>query len=332
MRRTRPSPVLILATLAAGCVSDTSVDASYSCVRDDQCARGFRCVDEVCRIPIVDKAESKAPDAGPIDAGAVDTNRIDAGDLDAGSVDAGPDPCGTSTVTGDAGLVPVYCALHRTLVVDGDLSDWAGVPFTALNRRTAAAVFGDGDWTPDADTDDADLSGAFALQWDSQYLYIAGALVDDVRAVHASSDYYANDDCFQIYLDGDHNRSPVYDPDDLQLLVRADNAAETFVPFTTTVGRPSGVLSATQDGGSGGNWNIEIAIPWSMLSPPDGGIHDASPGRVVGFDLIFDDDDDAGVQTRKHYLIWQLNPTGSFCPEPYCSTSAFGDVVLTGAP
>jgi hypothetical protein len=269
-------------------------------------------------------SDSGAPDASGTDA-ALAAPSTDAG-LDGGS--DGPDPCGTSVVTADAGQVPVYCALHRSLVVDGDLTDWAGVPFSALNRRNAAVVLGSGDWTPDAATDDQDFSGTFALQWDAKYLYVAGALIDDVRAVHASSNSYHEDDCFQIYLDGNHDRSPVYeDAGDLQLLVRADNAAETFVPFTTTVGRPPGVLTATANSGSGANWNIEIAIPWSLLGSVDAGV-----GRVVGFDLIIDDDDDPDVQTRKHYLIWTMNPSGSGCPEPYCSTSTFGDAVLTGAP
>jgi hypothetical protein len=304
----------------------------YACKRDDECAAGFVCGLGVCREPGTFDAgpvDSGVPDSGGPDSGTPDAGPPDAGPFDAGTIDAG-DPCGKTVIMADAGLLPVYCALHKSITIDGDLTDWTGVPFTPLNRANAASVLGLGLWPSDVDggNDDSDLSGFFAMQWDAQYLYIAGTLVDDARALHSGDAYY-EDDCFQVYLDGNHDRSGPFEEDDLDLLIRADNAPEQYVLATgvNILALPDGGQSATADTGDNANWNVEIAVPWSRLGP-----NDAGPGRVFGFDLIIDDDDDPMTQIRKHYLIWQQNSTDMGCSEPYCSTTAFGDAVLTGAP
>src|SRR5581483_4506955 len=235
-------------------------------MRDDQCASGFVCGLGVCREPGTFDAgpgDAATPDSGAPDAGPFDSGAPDAGPPDAGPFDAG-DPCGDTVIDADAGLTPVYCALHKTIVVDGDLSDWTGVPFTLLNRASAASVLGVGLWPSDVDggADDLDLSGYFALQWDAQYLYIAGTLIDDARALHAGDAYY-EDDCFQVYLDGNHDRSGPFDDDDLDLLIRADNAPEQYVlsADVNILALPDAGQSATADTGDGAGWNVEIAIP-----------------------------------------------------------------------
>ncbi|MBK7859453.1 MAG: hypothetical protein IPJ65_12680 [Archangiaceae bacterium] len=346
----RHAALISLVSLAA-CSCDTDFENKiFACASSSECAAGFACIEGTCALddggtPLTDAGPPDAgppdagpPDAGPADAGPPDAGPPDAGPPDAGPPDAGPpdsgpDPCGpTAPLTTDAGTVPVFCALNRTLTIDANLGDWAGVRFTPLTKDTAELVKGSGTWSTDAAVNNADISGLFALQWDNQYLYVAGMMTDDVRAVHPASQNYYADDCFQIYLDGNHNRTVQYGSDDLDLLIRADNAAQQFILATgmNVTGLDRGMMSATRDTDAGvAGWNIEVAIPWALL----GG---TSPfnGRILGFDLIIDDDDQPPplAQVRKHYLIWEQNMTSGSCMEPYCSTVSLGDALLVGAP
>jgi hypothetical protein len=340
--RHRAAVFLAFAALAGCLCNGIGVhDELFACKKDSECAAPNVCVGGVCGTAKADAGPPDAgpPDSGPDDAGTDDAGMPDAGEddagFDAGLPDGGPDPCGTDVYDGggdDGGVLGVYCAVHRQIVIDGDLSDWAGVPFRPLNVRNAASVKGTGHWTGDAGADDADSSGLIALQWDLQYLYVAAAVTDDVRALHPGTADYFQDDAFQVYLDGNHDRAVTYGADDLDLLMRADNAGEQYDIATDMdiPGLPMGALSATQDAGVNASWNIELAIPWSRLGPLT-----PTAGRVIGIDLIIDDDDkddDSGVPDRKHYLILFQNSTDTACQEPWCSTAAFGDALLTGQP
>lgn len=324
----------------ASCNCDSALgDLAFVCASTDECAEGFSCVAGLCqRVDAGPITDAGRPDAGRPDAGPTPDAGQDAGPLDAGSdagFDAGPDRCGPTAVPlTDAGTITVFCALHRTMVVDADLSDWSGIPFTPLTAANAGLIKGTAMFTNMPVTDNADLSLLFALQWDDDFLYIAGKVTDDVRGIHPAFTEYYRDDCIQPYLDGNHDRSVNPNPtDDLAVLIRADNAAQEFVRATNSnIAFGGGKQSATRntDAGAAG-WDVEIAIPWSRLGPSAV----TAPGRVIGFDLIIDDDDaaDSGMQDRKHYLIWaQRTDGGGACDEPYCSTVGYGDAVLSGAP
>jgi hypothetical protein len=317
----------LLACLAAACQCGTDLGPlRFACATTQDCAAGEACVQGICT--------SGAPDGGgSFDAGLADAGGgTDAGLSDSGSNDGGldaGDPCGSlGPSLLDAGEVAAYCAIHRTLTIDGSLSDWSGVPFTPLTQLTAQSA--PGDWTFDPTLDDADLSGSFALQWDEQYLYFAASIVDNVRALHPASNNYYADDAVELFWSGSADRSISYDAGDHQVCLRADNAGEQFTGAdngTLALSLPVGVVSATLDAGGEANWTVEVAIPWSQLA-----LSGVSAGSVIGFDVIFDDDDDAGTQVRKHYLIWTENDSGvAGCPEPHCSTAAFGTAFLTGA-
>ena len=138
-------PIVRQEWLRVGTVGAVAVSLLFACESPDEIAGPQRA-------PGVNGV--KGSDSGISDAGGTDA-RPEAGATDA-SLDQGsdePDPCGTSVITADAGMVPVYCGLHRALVVDGDLSDWTGIPFATLDKRTAAAVLGSGGWTDNAATD-----------------------------------------------------------------------------------------------------------------------------------------------------------------------------------
>ncbi|MBL8955982.1 MAG: hypothetical protein JNK82_34725 [Myxococcaceae bacterium] len=332
-----------MANLVA-CTCDVAVDDRvFSCATSDQCAEGYSCRAGVCAPgtdepgldagpPDAGPPDAGPPDAGPPDAGPPDAGPPDAGPPDAGPPDAGPpDPCGArAVVPTDAGVIAVYCAKNRTLTIDGDLADWSGVPFTSLTRASAGRTKGSGMWSNDEAVNDADISGLFALQWDDQNLYLAGRITDDIRAIFPASNDYFRDDCFQPYIDGDLSRTVTFGPADSALLIRADNTAQEFfrATNTTVAGLDGGMQSATRnvDAGAAG-WAIEISIPWPRFGPAP-----VVRGRVIGFDLIIDDGDDLTMQVREHFLIWAQRSITGVCDEPYCSSVAYGDAVLTGAP
>src|SRR5579871_2291696 len=153
----------ILALLtAAGCPCGGSyTQRPFACGADQDCADGWSCVQGVCALGAGDGG---GPDAGAtIDAGTADGGAGDGGRGDGGTdggTDAG-DPCGPAAgPLPGGGETAAYCALHRTVVIDGRLDDWNGVPFTPLTHQSAQSA--PGSWTGTPAVDDPDLSGAFA--------------------------------------------------------------------------------------------------------------------------------------------------------------------------
>jgi len=108
-----------------------------------------------------------------------------------------------------------YAAKRRSPIkVDGDLSDWAGVPGFTMNQEKFFFVgqgMSSAKWKgPD------DLSATFKVQWDEQYLYIAVAVTDDkVTEPHGSpvpgtETGSWDDDGVEIMLDNDGCGMPRY--------------------------------------------------------------------------------------------------------------------------
>ena len=112
----------------------------------------------------------------------------------------------------------------------------------------------------------------------------------------------SDNDAFEIFLDGKHDRTTSYGSDDWQLVYSADQ--QKAAARGTVVTWPAG----TQEnwGGIAPGYTLEVAIPWSVL----GGAA-AAPGRVVGFDLKLDDNDSAKSTTRDRDLImYYVTPPG----------------------
>jgi hypothetical protein len=69
----------------------------------------------------------------------------------------------------------VATALTSLPTIDGDLSDWAGIPCTDVNQPGQISFGDPAGWTgPD------DLSGSVCYAWDSENLYVALSIADDV--------------------------------------------------------------------------------------------------------------------------------------------------------
>lgn len=145
----------------------------------------------------------------------------------------------------------------------------------------------------------------FGVTWDSTYLYV-GIKALDSSLYGGSGDF--DDDSFDIYIDGDHNKGTSYDSHDRMFQIFYNNNG-----IFEKNNRTTGVLHATA--AIAGGFSGELAIPWSNLGITP------SNGTIIGFDVANNDDDDGG--DRDSQTMWHGTGTN------YLDTSAFGEVELS---
>ncbi len=148
----------------------------------------------------------------------------------------------------------------------------------------------------------------FGVLWDDTYLYVGAQVLDD-NLLSDSPDAW-EDDAVEIFIDANHNQSATYDGADNQIIKRY-NSSTVYTRLT---------LSGLQHAWApvSGGYSVELAIPWSQL-----GIAAPADGTRIGFDVGYDDDDDAG--SRDAQAVW--NGTA----DNYQQTAAFGTLVLRSA-
>jgi arabinoxylan arabinofuranohydrolase len=207
------------------------------------------------------------------------------------TVDQGKTATSAITVTNAAGTVTA----NKTAVaitVNGSVSEtsWSVVN-TAFNKTTVG--------TPNN-------TATFGVLWDANNLYI-GAKVIDANLNSDSADPW-EDDAIEIYIDANNNKLTSYDGKDNQI-IKNYNKSTVFTKFAIT-GLQHGWAAIS------GGYSIEIAIPWSQL-----GITAPAAGTTLGFDIGYDDDDNAGA--RDGQAVWR----GTV--DNYQNTSAFGSLVLS---
>jgi hypothetical protein len=246
-------------------------------------------------------------------------------DLAGADLTSGPDladPCGNAPALG-TGNIAAQCVIGSPPTIDGNLADWPTSSMLPMTHATSAQP--NGTWDPSEIVNDGDSAARFFVKWDFNYLYIAVAITDDIRET-PNSTLLTDNDAFELFLDGAHNRTQAYDATDWQLVFSADNkkaAYQTGVAKTF----PSGVMYAL--GGSSPGWNLEVAIPWALVGASGTG---GTVGRVLGLDLKLNDND-SGNNTRDRGLTMYYTATGAgspACSAPYCRTDAFGAVQLQG--
>ncbi len=230
------------------------------------------------------------------------------------------DPCANPPALG-AGNLAAQCVVGNPPTVDGDLADWPSNLFTALTKATAAQA--DGTWGTDPASNDATLSGRFAVRWDLGYVYVAVSVTDDIRNTPNSSPYVTDNDAIELFFDGQHDRSISYSTaDDWQLVYSEDSQLEEA---QNTIGNnwPAGTAQKVVLG-SGAAWTLEAAVPWSALGTS------ASLGKLIGFDIKIDDNDGGLPRARDLVMYYDAGSGGGSCAAPYCRTDAFGTVQLQG--
>lgn len=157
--------------------------------------------------------------------------------------------------------------------------------------------------------DPADLSASWRAIWDATNLYLTVEVTDDNK--QNDSDNSLEDDGVSILLDALNDKSSTLDADDLHLLIGYGNGGTVEDARTGSPTDFSGAIADTPTG-----YTVEVAIPWSAL----GG--SATDARVLGIEVIVNDDDDGGA-TLEEQLAWQSIEVGAVS-----DPSLFGEATL----
>ncbi len=200
-------------------------------------------------------------------------------------------------------------------LVDGLLSDWPDLPYTADKVV----------WGPDQWSGPQDLSARFAVAWDEAGLYLAARVTDDVYAQVSQGYNLFKGDALEILLDrdlyGDFSSATLND-DDYHLGLSPGrrtpgNQPEVFLWFPQGIRgpRPQVHLAARATEEAGG-YTVEVFVPWDVLAGP------LSPGAYAGFAFRVSDNDLLG-QAVQQSMVANIGP-----PHVYNNPTTWGNLIL----
>ncbi|MBA7545560.1 hypothetical protein ES705_37929 [subsurface metagenome] len=129
--------------------------------------------------------------------------------------------------------------------------------------------------------------------WDNNYLYFWFDVQDDILFSDSENEYY-QDDCIEVWLDGDNSKSASIDEmSDFGLQFRY-HTESIIEPVKKAIG-PSIALTEINQAAklTTEGFILEIAIPLENLSI------EAYDSTYFGFDLDYNDDDDGGERETK---------------------------------
>ena len=212
------------------------------------------------------------------------------------------------------------------ITIDGDLSDWyeAGNACFAngFNHMTITDQWG---IPPTAPLPNAfDCSGVWQAFWDSQFLYIAVQVTDDLVA---SESYFQSSDGIEIFIDGDFSHSagiawnqPGQDYiNDWHKIIRWDgDVANGLYDASSLLDTDLDMDVATALTETG--YNIELKIRITSINSD---LLTAEVGSYLGFDIRINDTDEANG-SREAAINWcsELN-------DNFANPALFGVLVLT---
>ncbi len=210
------------------------------------------------------------------------------------------DALAPAELTGQA----IYIAFPVGITPDGDLSDWAGVPFQTVDRGTQpSSIPGEND------------AFTFALAADESNLYITATVNDKNIVTGQHGGDYWNEDSLEFYVNftGQFGLE-AYEDGVYQFNINPGNIGKAAgepltVTGTNSAGLPlTGVVFATDTG-----WGFEVSAPLS--TPP-------THGAELGFQAHANG---ATELNRDIKLIWSLNDEQD---TSYANPSKFGRAIF----
>jgi hypothetical protein len=194
-------------------------------------------------------------------------------------------------------------------VLDGKVDDvWLQTPVQYIKSTINGA----------APTDLADCSGLFRVLYDATNLYVLVDVNDATLVQDSDPSQGWLDDRIEIFIDGGNDKTEAHDMvDDYQYCFRWNHGTvETPVEWYRSPDSLTGVqygITATAK-----SYLVEVKLPWStMIGGP------AKAGRLIGIDVVIDDDDDGG-DTMDSQLAWHL-PSGDPHRPIYWGTAMLAD-------
>jgi len=165
------------------------------------------------------------------------------------------------------------------LTIDGNMEDsWSDalvVPMNATKLLSGAV------------SNTADLSGYGKLLWDNSYLYFLAVVTDDTKKNDSPNSY--DDDCVELYIDGDNAKASTYDANDCQYSFGWDDGTIVgTIPSTASTTNITYSAVATANG-----YVVEARLPWTTIQ--------ATPAanKILGIDFMINDDDDGSTRDAK---------------------------------
>jgi hypothetical protein len=202
-----------------------------------------------------------------------------------------------------AGIPAVIIKASRPVVIDGTAEAlWSEARQYKLGNVIYAPI-----------SSDEDCSANFKALWDAQNLYVLVDVTDDSLKNDSDSDLWYQDDCVEVFIDGDNSKSDNYDADDAQYHFDWNRTKSTMNSFEH--GSLNGVEFAMVTTEKG--YRTEIKFPWSTLGTKP------SAGTKIGLDIHVDDDDDGGDRDSK--LTWHGKEDNA-----WETPRAFGTAELAG--
>ena len=139
----------------------------------------------------------------------------------------------------------------------------------------------------------SDNSANFGLLWDDNYLYVGVEVSDNLLCNGRRQAFF--DDGIEICIDGNHDQSVGFDDKDLQFV----KPVKSFW-VQAMDNNFDGILHKYKEIATG--YTMEFAIPWSIINTMP------AAGKLVGFNLIVNDDDDENyAYNLPEQLIWAGN-------------------------
>jgi hypothetical protein len=267
----------------------------------------------------VDAEDDAGTDATLVeDANASADAMIDAGvrDVAVDSPDAGSEvrDAGCTVDASGLGEGGTMTAHQATIVpkIDGDLSEWACVPFFHLSAKNA--------YVEKSTT----ISGDFALQWTSTTLYFA-MRVDNAGVAPKggnATDPFLNDSV-ELYLAQDDAPTGAYRTHDHHYIIDYKNLLRDYDPGRVT---PPAADIQAKAVVSGTKYVVEMAVSAAALG------HATFTPMKMAWDMELNQSD--GTQQLGILVYFEpsgastVNSTCGAVPEPSCNTHLFAQLVL----
>jgi beta-glucosidase len=197
-----------------------------------------------------------------------------------------------------------YAPYSVSITLDGDLSDWEGVPRVQLPR--------------DILVDEGQTSLIFAAASDGEFLYLLGDVTDTTIISGEHGTDYWNEDSIEFYLNGTNDFSLTsYTEGVVQITIPALNISSDDVVIAGVQGTSVGAEIAAVE--TEGGYAVEVAVPlnndvWT-LAPPQHGL-------TMGFQVHLNG---ASTADRDTKLIWSVFDTSD---QSYQNPSVFGKLVF----
>ena len=192
------------------------------------------------------------------------------------------------------------------ITIDGSLNDWGKVEWIPLGEGLPGIsavkmneLLDHGVTEPPGTAQTAaDLSGAFAIKWNKEFLYLAADITDNVRVVGRGQRDWGwwirdgvslfldvpNDGDGLDWVSGDHSFSFIADNDIVGWWRHGDKTGHREVAMPD-------VVEYTVLLGDGGNYTLEAAIPMDLLGEFTPEWKPPFAGKNMGFILLVTDPD-----------------------------------------